>query len=59
MKVRITFEADDRLRAAIRRHYGESGKASYAEVVTWFYENGNSASDDILDEAGTSPLEEE
>ena len=52
--MRITFEADKRLRRAIRLHYGQPGLATYEEVKSHFISYGHSIDDDILCE-----LEEE
>jgi len=54
MKVRIayTIEVGDFYRRAIRRHYGEDGLATRAEVVRWVRSYGTSGDDDLAHDLG-------
>lgn len=51
VKVSVTFECDDDLRQAVRRHYGDTGLATHSEMKQHFRDYGNSATDDFLSEA--------
>lgn len=51
MKVKIayTVEVTDGTRRGIRRHYGQGGLATPAEIRNWYWMYGMSANDDLDD----------
>lgn len=52
MKIRITFEVDDRQREAIRKHWGEAGKATYDECKNALHSWVHLQLETIVDEYG-------
>jgi len=50
VKIRITFECDDRLRRAVAAQAGRPGLASREEMEFFFSQNGVSSVDDVIDE---------
>tara|TARA_R100001509_G_scaffold92221_1_gene53286 strand:- start:107 stop:328 length:222 start_codon:yes stop_codon:yes gene_type:complete len=50
IKVRVDFEYDAKLARAVNNFYGRAGRATDAEMRSWFYTYGTSANMDIVEE---------